>query len=376
MRKRIVGIFTCILLMVSSLALTPATVAHWAPGDDHKMHFPQEPDLDGWDVHATHYIYEDKGIELADDFKCTQTGYITDIHFWGSWYNDWRGYIYSFTIRIWSNIPEDQNPDGYSKPGVILKEWTFRTWGEVPRYYYMEGWYDPCTSEYEEWDHYRYYQYNIVGIDDTDFRQTSGEIYWLSITANVFYPSYYNYHWGWKNADLDEYPYPYTGKPYEDNAVYRCDGGGWEELYDPITDKGLDLSFVIDGRWPYIIWRIPDWYINPDIFQPARAHGGGNWYTSYLPGDELCLAEDMDASTILLEDSIQPVLNPKYGFVKSKESYLMDYDGDGEPDRMLKFWRDDLEDIFDPGTYNMKISGLLVNGTAFEGYSETVTMKG
>ncbi|MCJ7578787.1 MAG: hypothetical protein MUO91_10085, partial [candidate division Zixibacteria bacterium] len=46
---------------------------------NHKMHFPQLPDLEGWDVYA---VYPKT---LADDWKCSATGPVTDIHFWGSW---------------------------------------------------------------------------------------------------------------------------------------------------------------------------------------------------------------------------------------------------------------------------------------------------
>jgi len=40
-------------LMITSLCVLFANsiaFADWAPGDPHKMHFPQEPDPYGWDV--------------------------------------------------------------------------------------------------------------------------------------------------------------------------------------------------------------------------------------------------------------------------------------------------------------------------------------
>jgi hypothetical protein len=46
---------------------------------NHKMHFPQLPDLEGWDVYA---VYPKT---LADDWQCSETGEVLDIHFWGSW---------------------------------------------------------------------------------------------------------------------------------------------------------------------------------------------------------------------------------------------------------------------------------------------------
>ena len=55
----------------------------WKPGSPHKMHWPQLPDLGftGIDVAATQ-------VTLADDFKCTATGPIHDIHIWGSFDKD------------------------------------------------------------------------------------------------------------------------------------------------------------------------------------------------------------------------------------------------------------------------------------------------
>ena len=52
----------------------------------------QLPDLSptGMDVDATWHpeTPEPPPLILADDFLCTETGFITDIHIWGSWIND------------------------------------------------------------------------------------------------------------------------------------------------------------------------------------------------------------------------------------------------------------------------------------------------
>ena len=61
--------------------------ADWQPGDGHKMHFPQLPDENGWDVKGC------EGICLADDWECSESGPVTDIHFWGSWKNGEAGQI-------------------------------------------------------------------------------------------------------------------------------------------------------------------------------------------------------------------------------------------------------------------------------------------
>ena len=47
-------------------------VADWTPADGHKMHFPQLPDANGWDVLATNPKI------LADDWTCSSTGPVKD----------------------------------------------------------------------------------------------------------------------------------------------------------------------------------------------------------------------------------------------------------------------------------------------------------
>ncbi|MCK4445332.1 MAG: hypothetical protein KAW09_12360, partial [Thermoplasmata archaeon] len=52
----------------------------------------------------------------------------------------------------------------------------------------------------------------------------------------------------------------------------------------------------------------------------------GNWITCYI---ELPLGydpRDVDAGTILLNGVLMPELNPKYGFVRSEDSYIVDHD--------------------------------------------------
>ncbi|NNJ71310.1 MAG: hypothetical protein HKP10_08515, partial [Kiritimatiellales bacterium] len=56
--------------------------------DPHKMHWPQYPDPDGWDVMACFHEEMQKQKVLADDFLCTSNGLITHITFWGSWFFD------------------------------------------------------------------------------------------------------------------------------------------------------------------------------------------------------------------------------------------------------------------------------------------------
>jgi hypothetical protein len=195
----------------------------WNEGDPHKMHFPQLPDEDGWDVMAT------EPIVLADDFLCTETGYIKDVHFWGSWKNDDIGGIWYFVLSIHSNIPADQNPLGYSMPGETLWETTVDhsliniVPVDPPT---SEGWYDPSTGEVIYDDHWSYFQYNICFEDFLDtsqmFYQYMDTIYWLNISAVLDDP--YATQWGWKSSE----------NHWEDDAVWAEWGTlDWQEIYEP-----------------------------------------------------------------------------------------------------------------------------------------------
>lgn len=221
--RRILIILTAVAL-VAAYTATPA-VADWEPGDGHKMHFPQLPDEAGWDVNATFPVV------LADDWECPQTGWVKDIHFWGSWRGGEEGVIVAFWLRIYANIPSPP-----SKPGALLWEYNTTSFTTIPIGGQPQGWFDPATGEVIPVDHEVFYQYNIF-LDSLDwFWQEAGTIYWLSITAAPLPPNV----WGWKTSL----------QHFMDDGVYSVDPDYfWEPLYDPEPPyETLDLAFVITGE--------------------------------------------------------------------------------------------------------------------------------
>jgi hypothetical protein len=209
--------------LVTALLLGTPVAADWIPGDPYKMHFPQLPDPQGWDVNATFPKV------LADDWLCTESGFVDDIHFWGSWREDLVAPISGIHLSIHANIPEDP-----SRPGELLwerdflpGEWTERDAGTGD-----QGWYDPNTGQWFRPDHFMYYQYNFVDIPDP-FYQERDTIYWLDISVMVEDPIA---QWGWKTS-LEH---------FMDDAVWGdFELPQWEPLFDPITGETLDLAFVI-----------------------------------------------------------------------------------------------------------------------------------
>jgi hypothetical protein len=204
-------------------------MADWLPGDSYKMHYPQLPDPNGWDVKANYSKV------LADDWMCTESGPVTDVHFWGSWYNDVIGPIRWYQISIHADIPDPDGPGpGYSKPGALLWERIFyptevsvRHWGTSP-----QGWYDPNLGMYLPNNHQETYQYNIVNIADP-FVQQRDTVYWLDISVESNYGE-----WGWKTS-LNH---------WNDDGVWSdyvpLQDPVWQELRDP-AGQSLDLAFVI-----------------------------------------------------------------------------------------------------------------------------------
>ncbi|MCK5428155.1 MAG: hypothetical protein KAI94_01715, partial [Anaerolineales bacterium] len=215
-------------------------MADWYPGDDHKMHYPQLPDPFGWDVKAGFDHQTGFQKVLADDWLCTQTGPVGDVHLWGSWKDDDPGFIESIHLSIHSDVPK--SPDNpYSHPGELLWERDFFGTEIIMLDPYgdgLEGWFNPNTGEVFPDDHFFFHQINITNITDP-FIQTLGEIYWLDVTVNL-QDIGTNVEWGWKT----------TQDPWNDDAVYGdYNAAGevdfWRELRDPITDESLDLAFVI-----------------------------------------------------------------------------------------------------------------------------------
>ena len=85
----------------------------------------------------------------------------------------------------------------------------------------------------------------------------------------------------------------------------------------------------------------------------------GKWVTCYIELPEAYDIEDIDISTILLNDVIQAEENP---------SDIGDYDLDGIPDLMVKFNRKNVIDILETGdAVEIKIFNELIDGTKFEG---------
>jgi len=293
------------LLLVCVLTLfVGASVAlgDWNPGDGHKMHYPQLPDLD------------DTGIDVdismcgpaADDFLCTTSGPILDVHIWGSWLYDSMPFgdptAMDIFIEIWSDNP--MGPSGWSEPNEFLWGRLFSQ-GEFNASLYAqdlyEGYYMPCEM-YEPYGDSMCWKYDFY-IDPCEAFIQQGTpsepvVYWLLVGA-MPYDGMTNF--GWKTS-LDH---------WNDDAVWSG-FMGWEELIYPygyghqFEGMSMDLAFVItsdeEEPEPGIKWeQLPDLNdtgVDVDITWCGPAaddfrcttsgpildvHIWGSWFNDYLP---------------------------------------------------------------------------------------------
>jgi hypothetical protein len=208
------------------------------PWPNHKMHFPQLPDLIGWDVYAG------APQVLSDDWQCSETGYVLDIHFWGSWRNidgdPWTDDFFTpmpyFYLFIHRNIPAGVDTP-WSRPGEVLWGWQGEIGGFPSEPPTMESWFDPNTGELICNDHVPYWRYDFF-IDQANppadtFIQYKDSIYWLTVATQFDMPP--PYQWGWKNSR----------DHFMDDAVWSLDPfiGPWLPIIEPPRCNWFDVYF-------------------------------------------------------------------------------------------------------------------------------------
>jgi hypothetical protein len=227
------------------LALAGAVRADWDVGDPFKMHWPQLPDPIGWDV--AFWWQEDWTPDqmrmsngLADDWQCTRTGPVKDVHFWVSMRGDFEPtsptmplpfQITAINLQFYKDNPAGATGPPFSTPGDLIQAYDLtsgfnvRWWDAGP-----QGWYNPGTGEHvppngAPPDHINIYQVNIPNIPEP-IVQEEGNIYWLMLDV-----------WA---TDLT------TGEPaqlgwkttletlhFQDDAVY----GIWDQVEDEFGNK-------------------------------------------------------------------------------------------------------------------------------------------
>jgi hypothetical protein len=233
-----------LIAAVALLALTAATArADWP----HDVKWDQLLPADQYGVVSYYRTGGTAPVEAtaADDFLCTETGWITDIEFLG-----WGSGITSFRVRFWTDVPETAEKE--SEPGQLLYDETFGPAGSdgLGWKYIGDDTYTYKINIPEElWFHQEgsaagptVYWISVQGIIDP--ASPSGNFSWLIRERNeptwgddaAFESEYYGHepwaHLGWPSTDPSAAPDFYEGKL----------PAGWA--------KSADLCFRLTGTVP------------------------------------------------------------------------------------------------------------------------------
>jgi hypothetical protein len=291
------------VVAIALLALPAA--ADWDPDDPHKMHFPQLPDQNdemgpgefSWDVKLGDNLGH--SVTLADDWLCTESGLVTDIHLWVSWQGDLVGDIGLIQVGIWSDLPDPDpaDPQNWSMPQDLLwmgdvapappdpnvpllpMMFTVRPYGPPS----PQGFFDPYGFVPPMYpDHLMTWQINIQLDPSTAFYQEEGTTYWLSVLMPaVIDPSGGTVQAGWKTSE----------DHWNDDSVFlpmiKYENGAarqplpWQELRDPLEPSlSLDQAFVITAD---VDWGdAPDDPNDPNDYPTLAASGGAVHIADYL----------------------------------------------------------------------------------------------
>ena len=221
---------TSILATLLVLAVAPAR-ADWPNTNATK--FVQYPDT----TSNAMDIYTSWNTALADDFVCTNTGQITDLHIWGAWLGDQVDPNATFGLAIFSDVPVSAT-NAFSHPGVLLWMQTFTpgTYSSRPVAMQPEQFYYPNQGTVG--NSVYLWQYNFYPA--TPFVQqgsaTAPVIYWLGMKV---IPSTSTNNFGWKTST----------NHFNDKAVFSQNSlsAPWQSLQ---TTFPVDLAFALTTTSP------------------------------------------------------------------------------------------------------------------------------
>lgn len=230
-----------VLVSIAAGALALPALADWDLSNPNTK-WVQMPQVNGgYDVLSMRGVYPvgppplpvDKVV--ADDWLCNDPRPVTDIHVWGSWWQDQPDPNpgLAFELKIYSDIPEVPGVT-YSRPGTelwsVIQTPTVRSWDIGNEQFYDPNNVLPLSPETQVW------QYNFLLDPSKYFNQTPGTIYWLSVQALGVAPGHA---WGWKTSY----------QHWNDDATWAdwpVPPNTWNELRDPANPaQSLDMAFVL-----------------------------------------------------------------------------------------------------------------------------------
>ena len=219
------------------------------PGENVK--WIQQPDLSPAGIDIRVDSGDDRLRVLADDFRCTEPSFLTDVHFWGSWLEDKKGEIEKIRLSIFTDDPVGPGgsdpANNFSKPDKLLWEMDFGRgeFTEELAAVVEEGEYfwDAPQGELIFPGDKEVWEYTIKIPQALAFEQIGTEkepvVYWLAIAVNLVEP---DSQFGWKTRTWPEH--------FNDDAVIGPDP--WIELRyprgHPYADQqpnSIDMAFAL-----------------------------------------------------------------------------------------------------------------------------------
>ncbi len=244
--RRILG-----FALASTLLAVGTARADWDVSQGAKWY--QLPDLSptGMNVNATWNGAYPYVKVLADNFLCTSSGPIDNVHIWGSWLNDVPSPAVTFKLSIHADIPVPPT-GGFSQPGpelwsAILPPSSVRPAAVLP----PDPFWDPNTGAVLGVDT-QLWQYNFTNIPNPFVQlgtPSNPIVYWLNVEAiiPVGDPAVF----GWATAadvphNLDDAVYADALAPPLPGVVQPL--GPWAPMVypgGPLQGQSFDLAFVI-----------------------------------------------------------------------------------------------------------------------------------
>lgn len=232
----------------------------------------------GWDERSTRGFVQ----LVADDWKCNDPNPVKRIRWWGSYYN-WDQPAppstapTAFLLTIWTDVPVP-NPLGFSHPGTVL--WT-RTYPRTQLQEHYVGC-DYCTNLTQLESAFEY----VIDLPaGSEFSQTQGTVYWLSVAA-IYSGAVPTNWWGWKTREhyygddavrINAPLVPVMGSPFASGSpVQYPTGVSW--------DAAFQLSVYAQSA-PVTKWSQP-----PASWVPPDAFNGWNEVSVY--GGPQLVADD------------------------------------------------------------------------------------
>lgn len=180
---------------------------------------------------------------LGDDFPCTNSGSVTDIRLWGSFFNANDLYLgdLAFTLTIWS----DAQAGSINQPGNVLWTQTFQpsqynwcivtntfgylvtpSWSPVM----IDGNFTPSTNLY-----YLCFSPPLTNRFVQSGSPAAPTNYWLTLSTQVQ-----------GVGDATQFGWKLSGANYRATVVYNQGGSGWTQLYNTNFGGGpVNLAFQI-----------------------------------------------------------------------------------------------------------------------------------